>query len=245
MCGNGTWVLLVVVESGLMKLVYADSLGDTLNALNAAFFDAQVLTKAQREQAAVWIAARQGLPGSYAGMPAPSAQDFTTGLTTFTGERLRTRAGKSHILGEEACRALILLQIKLPEVKAALKRATAGIEQRVTACETSGPATGTYCCGICSCAYWRHLAAGGLSRNEERLVAGMKALKAERLDTGRWRRFPFFYTLLALLEIDPALAVQEIQFAVPACERYLHGRTSNAQYAVRRRRLAEKVMAAV
>ena len=100
-----------------------------------------------------------------------------------------------------------------------------------------------YCCGICTCAYWRHLAAGGLSRNAERLAAGMQALKAHRLDSGRWRRFPFFYTLLALTEIDVALSRSEMQFAAPPCERYLKTCRITSPLITRRKRVAEMILA--
>jgi hypothetical protein len=42
------------------------SLSQTVDALNAAQFDGRALTAAERRHAAQWIAARQGLPGSYA-----------------------------------------------------------------------------------------------------------------------------------------------------------------------------------
>ena len=225
-----------------MELVYSDSLGDTLDALNEAFFAGRRLTRSQRDQAAWWIAARQGQGRAYAGMPAPTEHDFAGGIAVFTGERVRSGAGTAHILGEEACRALILLRAPVPEVRRALKRASEGMLERLAVSERRYPG-GTYCCGICSCAYWRHLAAGGLSRNEERLAAGMKALSAHRLDTGRWRRFPFFYTLLVLTEIDPALSKQEMRFAAPACERYLKTRQAHTVHSERRHRLAEMMLA--
>ena len=225
-----------------MKLVYSDSLGSTLDALDEAFFTGLTLTAAQREKAARWIAARQGLPHAYAGMPAPTEHDFETGMAVFTGERVRSGAGTAHILGEEACRVLILLRVREPEVREALKRATDGMLARLADSKRRGYPSGTYCCGICSCAFWRHLAAGGLSRNEERLAAGVKALKAHRLESGRWRRFPFFYTLLALTEIDPALTRPEMTFAAPVCERYIRAFRLNTPHAKRRQRLAELVL---
>ncbi len=176
-------------------------------------------------------------------MPAPTEHDFSTGDAEFTGEKVRSRAATAHILGEEACRALILLRAKAPYARMALKKATDGMLKRLEASEQRDYPTGIYCCGICSCSYWRHLAAGGLDRNEERLAAGMKILKASRLENGRWRRFPFFYTLLALTEIKPDLARSEIRFAAPVCERFLKS-TADTVYAIRRRRLAEMVLTA-
>ena len=226
-----------------MTLIYPDSLGDTLDAMNQTLFTRAALTPSQREQAARWIAGRQGQPHAYAGMPAPTARDFETGATVFTGERIRSRVGTAHILGEEACRILILLHPQTSGIREVLKCATEGMEERLSVGERSDHPSGTYCCGTCSCAYWRHLAAGGLSRNEERLAAGMNALKLHRRDTGRWHRFTFFYTLLALVEMAPELSRDELRFAAPVCERYVKSRPSGTPHAIRRRHLAAMVLA--
>ena len=94
-----------------MGLVKTSSLAATLDAVNEATFFDRLPAKAQRREAARWIAARQGLRGSYAGMFAPTEKDFTGGIRLFTGERIATGAGVGHILGEEACRALWVLDV--------------------------------------------------------------------------------------------------------------------------------------
>lgn len=53
-----------------------------------------------------FILSRQGLPGSYRGLFAPSPGDRP--LRLFTGEKITTGAGSSHILGEECMRVLAL-----------------------------------------------------------------------------------------------------------------------------------------
>lgn len=68
---------------------------------------------------------------------------------------------------------------------------------------------------------WRHLAAGGLTNAEARLTEGLRTLKRRRDDSGKWRSFPFYYTLLALCDIDSPLAVEEMKHAAGVCERYL------------------------
>jgi hypothetical protein len=88
-----------------MTIVDKTSLSATLDAVNPALFFERKLSKAEREVAAVWKAGRHSLPGAYAGMFAPTEKDLREGVTSFTGERLRTRAGTAHILGEEARRA--------------------------------------------------------------------------------------------------------------------------------------------
>ena len=227
-----------------MPLLDPSSLAATLDALNEAFFDRKTLPRRDREEVARWIASRQGLPGSYAGMFAPP-EEYRTGtrLRLFTGEVRASRGGAAHILGEEACRALILLDVPLASVRDALKRASAGMIPRLR--QASGRPSvipGTYCCGICTCSLWRHLAVGGLEDGERWLAAGMKALKQHRTGDSKWRRFPLYYTLLALSEIDLPLAVEEMRYAGPACERYMMRSHRDDRFTQRRRLLIERIL---
>lgn len=225
-----------------MRLVHPHSLAATLDAVEEAFFFGRPLTAAQRQQAARWIAGRQGLPGSYAGMFAPVSRDWN-GIAVFTGETIATRAGTSHILGEEACRALIRLGSAQASARNSLALATQGMLNRLQPPDVSSKSVrGMYCCGICSVALWRHLMVGGLSKSERRLVAGMKELKAHRDGRGRWRRFPFWYTLLALSELDLPGARAEMRYAAPDCERYLRHAPRNGKYTRRRRLVAEQIL---
>ena len=226
-----------------MKLVNINSLAETLDTINEAFFHGHQLSKAQREEAAKWIASRRGKPGSYACMFAPTDRDFKKGVKVFTGEAVRSNAATGHILGEEACRALILLNVSDAAVKDALNRANLGMLKRLKEYETQWKVHGTYCCGICSASYWRNIVVGGLDKNEQRLAAGMKKLKSYRLGNGQWRRFPFFYTLLALNEIELKSAIAEMRYAAPVCERYLKRTRSGNKYSQRRRDLAERILA--
>ncbi|MFW6162570.1 MAG: hypothetical protein ACODAJ_07345 [Planctomycetota bacterium] len=118
-----------------MGLVDESSLAATVDAVHDAAFWGRRLTKAERTEAGKWIAGRQGLPGSYAGMFAPTEQDRAEGIRLFTGERTRSGAGAAHILGEEACRALIELDVSLASIREALDRATEGMLGRLRKAE--------------------------------------------------------------------------------------------------------------
>lgn len=226
-----------------MSLLKASSLAATVDAVNeAAFFD-KLPAKAERREAARWIAGRQGLRGSYAGMFAPTAKDFAEGIRFFTGERIATGAGVGHILGEEACRALLVLDVKDAAVADALKRAGGGMIARLDEHYAQNKGRGTYCCGKCTVSLWRHLAAGGLNRSKRRLADGLAALKRFRDGKGRWRIFPFYYTLLALSETDLPAARSERRYAAGQCDRLLARKPSGDRYARRRRALAERVLA--
>jgi hypothetical protein len=227
-----------------MSLVNASSLGGTLDAVNEALFYGRKVTKADRTEATEWLAGRIGLPGSYAGMPAPTETDFRKGAVLFTGNKLSTRAGTAHVLGEEACRAMVLLAPATVKLTRALRQATQGMVTRLADMESRGQGTGMYCCGTCSVAYWRHLAAGGLGDPERRLAAGLAEMKRRRAPGGQWRFFPYYYALLALSEIDLPQATEELRYTAPRAERLLKGIRAGA-YSQRRRDLLGRVLGRV
>jgi hypothetical protein len=221
------------------------SLANTLDWLNEAWFDNQRLPDELRLQTARWIASRQGLKGAYAAMFAPTEADWQEPLVLFTGEKVTTGAGRSHILGEEALRALTRLDVDEAGIVTALETARKGIEDRLRNGESQG-IYGQYCCGTCTTSYWRSLASGALQEPEKRLSAGLKALKQERLGNSRWRRYPYYYTLLALVEMDAGMARDELRYAAPGCERLVGRKTSKAGlHSDRRKQLAERVLAVV
>ena len=77
-------------------------------------------------------------------MFAPTNEDYTEGVRLFTGERISSRVGTGHILGEEACRALLLLDVGLGEVENALEQAIRCKELRLRESETEDPRPGFY-----------------------------------------------------------------------------------------------------
>ena len=89
------------------------------------------------------------------------------------------------------------------------------------------------------------MTAGGLSRREARLSGGLKYLKEHRDDRGRWRRFPFYYTLLALIEVPGRAADSEMRYAARGLERMLKRRARGDRFDARRRVVAERVLSRV
>ena len=226
-----------------MKILHVNSLANTLDALNEVFFTGGSVPRNEKRSLVRWLAGRQGLPGAYRGMFAPTQADYRRGIKLFTGERVTSGAAIGHVLGEEASRAMILLDGNLPEAREALKKSNKGMIKALMSCETSTRVRGFYCCGTCSAALWRHLAVGGLSKSKRRLLAGLTVLKKYRDGTGKWRRFPFYYTLLALSEIDRKLAANEIRYVAPVCERLLKRYRAKTKIAKRRKILLERILA--
>ena len=223
-----------------MSLLREESLAATVDAVDEALFFGWPLKARERAEAARWIAERQGLPGAYAGMYAPTDLDYQQGLRLFTGERMCSGGGLAHVLGEEAGRALRLLRAPQATVRDALHRADTSMGERLA--RSGYPESGRYCCSTCSVAVWRHLAAGGLGGAEELLAVGVRSLRGRRDGKGRWRGLPFWYTVLALHDMDLPAAGEELHYAAPALERAARGRAGADQYAARRQALTERVL---
>jgi hypothetical protein len=70
----------------------------------------------------------------------------------------------------------------------------------------------------------------------------MQYLREYRDGRGRWRRFPFYYTLLALTEIPDSRATSEMRYAAPVLERMLKREGRADRFDVRRRGVAARVL---
>jgi hypothetical protein len=224
-------------------LINRASLSQTVDAITAACFDGRVLSAVERGQTARWIAGRQGLPGAYGSTFAGFPTERANGIVLFTGERIASASAR-HILGEEASRALRHLRVRDPNVTRALERADEGL-LRCLARAAEDPRRnnpGLYCCGKCSVGLWRNLLAGGLDRHEERLRRGAAHLHSMRDGERHWRRFPFWYTVLALSEMDTTEARRELKYAAPALERAAAAAVPPTRYARRRHELAVQTL---
>jgi hypothetical protein len=252
--GFKSWDALVKhvrsVESDLAReesLVVPESLAETLDAVNEALFFERPISRARREEAALWIAGRQGLPWSYFNSFAPTERDLKEGaISLFTGEKIASGGGRMHILGEEACRTLQLLGVRNGEAGAAHERAVGSFNQAFRGCVERNPGRdvgwGFFCCYTCSCSLWRNLASGALEHAEERMEAGVGHLRARRDGSGRWRGYPFYYALLALTEMEAPGAREEMRYAAPGVERCLKRLQGEEKVTRRRREVAERVL---
>jgi len=219
-----------------------DSLAATLDAFNEAYFSGNPIDKSDSDEICTWIASRQGLKGAYAGMFAPTERDYRDGIRLFTGERITSGAATGHILGEDACRALILLDSDNDDIKQSLKTATQGMIKVLENHESQGYTVGMYCCGTCTTALWRHLVAGGLYNQDSLLRSGMAALKTHRDGNGRWKRFPMWHTSLALIEMDTDIARPELEYIAPAIEKSIKYIRKDNPFTPRRIEMAETLL---
>lgn len=224
-------------------LINQASLSLTVDALNAAQFAGRALPTSDRGTVARWIAARQGLPGAYGGTFAGFPAERSKGIVLFTGERIASASAR-HILGEEASRVLRLLRVRDHSITRALQAADDGL-LGCLARAAEGPRgqnPGLFCCGKCSVGLWRNLLAGGLDRQEERLRRGALHLRSVRDGEHGWRRFPFWYAVLALSEMDGSEARAELQYAAPMLEAAASRAVPSTVYARRRHELATRAL---
>jgi hypothetical protein len=224
-------------------LIDQASLSQTVDAIAARQFDGREIPAAERRQAAQWIAARQGLPAAYGDTFAGFPDERSAGITLFTGERI-TSASARHILGEETSRALRQLRVRDASVTRALDAADDGLLRCLAraAADPRNTNAGLYCCGKCSVGLWRNLLSGGLDRQEERLRRGAAHLRSMRDGKCGWRKFPFWYTVLALSEMDGSEATRELKYVASALERTASRAVPAAVYARRRHELAVRTL---
>lgn len=221
------------------------SLSRTVDAVHDAHFHGQTLPAAERTRLARWIASRQGLSGAYADTFAGFEDERVGGIVVFTGERM-TSASARHILGEEASRALRVLDVRDIGVREALRRADRGLLEALgrPAADSREANPGVFCCGRCTIGLWRNLLAGGLDRQEERLHRGLGHLESQRKGDGTWQRYPFWYTVLALIDIPAGragrLAEAELTYVAPALTRAAARRQATSTYAQRRTEIARR-----
>lgn len=221
-----------------MKLIFPDSLADTLNAVNDVFFYGTKIGRPPLEDAAMWIASRHGLKGSYRGMFAPTKVDFDEGAHVFTGEIITTGAATAHILSEECMHMLNLIKSSNPQVQNAYHKADELLAGFIKRSDTSG----WYCCAKCSTALWRNVASGGLGGSKKLLKDGLHVLKSRRDERGRWQGFPYYYTLLTLSEIDLPQAREELKYTLPLCEKLAKRIPGDDKFDERRYKLLKRVI---
>jgi len=198
-----------------MMILDSTSLMKTLDNLNEKYLSGETITQAEGLEAACWIISRQGEKGSYRGMFAPTQSDFEQGIRLFTGERL-VSASARHILGQEAARAAWLLGNQDHFVRDAYDRAADWMHEA-----PDFEHSGTYCCGRCTLAFWRHFSVGDFENKETFLLNGLQVMKNLRLGDGKWRTFPFFYAVYTLHDLDLEPARAELKYARPVMEKYL------------------------
>lgn len=218
-------------------LINEGSLSATIDAISVRLASGQPLPEAEQEVAVGWLLARQTRSGRSAGLFESFPGEFELGVRLFTGERLRTRTAMRSVLTLESARILCLLGDGREDVRDALSRTAIAMDH---ACFAA-----SHCvigeCAHSSIAYLRDAAADRSGARRKWIERHLTVIQGHRDGGGRWRRFPFYYTLLALLEVGTPAANAELEYAHPACRRVI-GRSVDGDQSARRKWVLEKAL---
>ena len=224
-----------------MSLLNRTSLYKTVDNVNEALFFGKKISKPQAAELVNWISTRYDTENSYNHSYGLTGRDMRSPVHTFTGERLLC-ASMRHIMAEEAARVVLQLSKITGSKPDSLRKTNEWFYRMLKASEAAGKPLGTFCCAACTIGLWRYLNAGGLPKYQEHISGGIMSLHSNRDEAGKWGRFPFYYTLLALLEIDDPLATKEINYALPACERALKRIKPEGNFPKRKRELLLRIL---
>jgi len=229
-----------------VELVSAKSLSLTIDRINQAYFYDALPGKKERARASGMILSCAATPSSYTGKTFGLTRADERGRTrTFTGEGLTSPASRNHIHAEEACRCLIILSGRATRREPALLTATDSLLVAIQRAEAMGKHKGTFCCGPCTVALWRHMAVGGFGDYAKNLNMGLSKLDAQRDGKGTWRSFPFFYTLSALAEVrNLPNAKRALTYALPECEKRVGRLKPTSEFSRRKRDLLLRILEA-
>lgn len=227
-----------------MKYLDENSLFQTVDNVSEALLFNTNIDDDERLQIADFIISQQGKPYTYANTFAPTENDLKRDLILFTGEKIKSKVGKCHMIGEEASRILRKLDLHTDKINSALQKADNGLNNLInTYLKDSRYEFGMYCCKSCSCGLWMNLSSGASIMNSSFLKAGLNYLKEHRDESGRWKGFPFYYTLYVLNQIDAKLAMDEMRYASKIIEKRLRKkRREENKYELRRNYLCEQIL---
>jgi hypothetical protein len=210
-----------------MKILNKQSLIATVDAFNEAVLFGRCW-QLETEALVQWLGSRLGEARAYAESLAMTSSDWQREFRLFTGERVTTRAARSHIIAEEALRMLTMIRTSTGADCAARRVAEERLGARIISDPTSTVTKdGIYCCGKCSIALWRALSAGAYRGQPTILSNAAKTLASSRTGAGEWKRFPFYYTVLFLSEADPEVFGEEIAYCsdrLVRARKLLHGK---------------------
>jgi hypothetical protein len=225
-----------------MGLLNENSLYQTVDNVNESLFYHKLISEKEKVSVISWIKKQLGTKHAYANGFGVTDKDLKSEVRLFTGELLVSSASLRHVMTEEASRVLILLNKTVRKPIPELEKANKSLLTSIRHSEANGKPEGTYCCPTCTVALWRHMNVGGLGSYSRKLPGGLKILKAKRDKQGSWNGFRFYYTLLALHEMDSPEAKRELKYARNRCESVIKKIKQKDKFSKRRYDLLEKIL---
>ena len=134
-----------------------------------------------------------------------------------TGEKLATKLAVKNIKAVQKARLLSSLNAPSAEDLQNLLSLEDWIEKQ---CFAKFCAVGE--CRHSSITYLRYLGTFDDETTKSKVDSFIQTLSEHRDGKGRWKGFPFYYTLLVLNEMKTEAARTEVEYALPACKRALN-----------------------
>lgn len=207
-----------------------DSLNEAILLLNRFHRDGDEI---DFKQVVEFIVGQQVRFGNDAGIFIESRDVSRPMMRTYTGEKLQTHLAAKNILTVEAVRALILSGSSTPHSRIAIEITDKWLEKQ---CFSDFCTAGE--CKHSSIAFIRYLNACRKSKRVEDHIAKLSKFRDGK---GGWKGFPYFYTLLALSEIDSPSADTELQYAFANAEQRFKNSRSEELYNSRRNEILAQV----
>lgn len=217
-------------------------LASAVDCANEIIFYQKSTTPQEKKRLVNCFLSHQRRIGAHAGLFAPSDEDLAAGIRLFTGERLHTHLGPRNVLSAETVRACLLLGLQASPINGNLKQARLKLSGSCFAAQ--------YCvlgeCAHSAVGFMRLLASDSDHDAMQRLSHHIKVLSSLRNGKGGWKRFPYYYTLLALSEINLTAAVEELRYAVPMFEKSIKRQSLlEPKFIRRRQQLLKNVLAKI
>ena len=207
-----------------------------IDSINECLFYDKPVPKKDLKKAMRLIRSRQIINGDYTGQLSFTPADFDFGSRLFTGEKLQTKLAIKNILNQESIRLLGIFDCFSDDREDIIQLANSWLNE---SCFAEFCSVGE--CKHSTIGFMRYLNTMKLSKHRETLASFIDILKQHRNRKDSWEGFPFFYTLLTLLEIDLPEAKEELRFALPACERRMDRIDNVNKYTQRRLDVIRKV----
>ncbi|HUU76738.1 MAG TPA: hypothetical protein VMX55_00230 [candidate division Zixibacteria bacterium] len=220
-------------------MLVTKSFAEIIDDHNELYFKNKLLKNNSSDDLIKFICSRQIQESFKKGSFSFSPRDYQLGKWLFTGERIVTNLAIRNILSMDATRILLFNRKQSENVNEVIEKSHVWMEH---SCFSKFCTTGE--CKHSSTAFARYFVTLDQEENEIRLNDFVKTLSNFRNNKGKWGGFPFYYTLLALLEIQTSKAKKELQFAAPACEKNLKQLSNiNPKYSERRLEIIKRVLA--
>jgi hypothetical protein len=220
-----------------MNIIHPSSLVATLNSAADALFYQKSIPTSLRKNYASLLVSHQVQSGSHSGFFLLLEDETTSESRLFTGERIYSKFARQHIQLIEATRLLNLLAMDNSTVAKSVQIA----DERMNAmCYSKFCIKGE--CKAITIVYMRYLASSSQDNSVRRINSLLRQLAGHRDGKGKWKGFPYFYTLLMLSEVNDPLATHELQYATPAFPKQPVSTASSDDFSRRRQEILNLVL---